>query len=270
MVSRNMVVKKSTDRARDLAKELARTTGHLPEEIAGALERRIVGGEFPIGAKLPSERELSVAYAVSRPVIREALSQLKIDGLVEARAGSGAYVVELSSSKAFRVQPVAMEESASLAQLLELLVPIEVAATRIAAVNRRPEDLKKIKLALIGMEYAIASDRLGDNEDYAFHDAIVAATHNPHFVALCKHLEFGARHVIRQARANTRAHLSELMDDVQNEHKAIYAALEEGDPDKASLAAERHLRNAGERIKLYLTSNENRKMLDEYKYNYVI
>lgn len=237
----------------------ARIIGHLPEEIAGKLERRILSGEFPIGAKLPSERDLCVEYAVSRPVVREALSQLKIDGLVEARAGSGVYVVEMNGTRAFRVQTVAMEESASLAQLMELLIAVEVAATRIAAINRRPEDLKRIKQALISMEYAIASDQLGDNEDYAFHDAIVAATHNPHFVALCKHLEFGARRIIRQARANTKAHLSEAMDDVQNEHKAIYAAIEEGSPEKASFAAEQHLKNAGERMKLYLAENKNSK-----------
>lgn len=233
---------------------MKKTSGHLPEEIARELERRVGANEFPVGSKLPSERELSVEYGVSRPVVREALSQLKQDGLVEARAGSGVYVVERNGMRAFRVQPVVVAEPDSLAQLMELLVTIEVAATRIAAQRRTVEDLKKIKRALIGMEYAIASDRLGDEEDYAFHDAIVAATHNPHFVALCKHLEFGARQVIRQARANTRTRLSSLMEDVQNEHKAIYEALEEGDPDKASLAAERHLRNAGKRLKLYLDS----------------
>ena len=172
---------------------MKKTSGHLPQEIARDLERRISDNEFPVGAKLPSERELSVEYAVSRPVVREALSQLKLEGLVEARAGSGVYVVDESGTRAFRVQPVVVGETRSLDQLMELLVTIEVAATRIAAEKRTPEDLKKIKRALIGMEYAIASDRLGDEEDYAFHDAIVAATHNPHFVALCKHLEFGAR-----------------------------------------------------------------------------
>ncbi len=232
---------------------MKKASGHLPEEIARELERRIGASEFPIGSKLPSERELSVEYAVSRPVVREALSQLKLEGMIEARAGSGVYVVDKSGMKAFRVQPGLIAEASSIEQLMELLVAIEVAATRIAALNRTPEDLKKIRRALIGMEYAIASDRLGDEEDYAFHEAIVAATHNPHFVALCKHLEFGARHIIRQARANTRARFADLMHDVQNEHKAIYDALEQGDPEQASHAAERHLRNAGERLKLYLT-----------------
>lgn len=229
-----------------------RATGHLPEEIARQIEKRILDGEFPIGSKLPSERELSVAYGVSRPVVREALSQLKLDGLVEARAGSGVFVIDESNQKAFRIQPLVVEEAQSVEQLMELLVAIEVAATRIAAINRTAEDLKQVKRALIGLEYAIISDKLGDEEDYAFHNAIVVATHNPHFIALCKHLEYGARHVIRQARANTRSHLPQLMDEVQIEHEAIYEAIRIGDPDKAGEAAEKHLRNATARMAIYL------------------
>lgn len=229
-----------------------RATGHLPEEIARQIEKRILDGEFPIGSKLPSERELSVEYGVSRPVVREALSQLKLDGLVEARAGSGVFVIDESNQKAFRIQPLVVEEAQSVEQLMELLVAIEVAATRIAAINRTPEDLKQIKRALIGLEYAIISDKLGDEEDYAFHDAIVIATHNPHFIALCKHLEYGARHVIRQARANTRSHLPQLMDEVQIEHEAIYEAIQAGEPDRAGQAAEKHLRNAAARMAIYL------------------
>jgi GntR family transcriptional regulator, transcriptional repressor for pyruvate dehydrogenase complex len=235
---------------------VVKAASHLPEEIARELERRISASEFKVGSRLPSERELSLEFSVSRPVIREALSQLKQEGLVEARAGSGVFVIDKTSTRSFRVQPVVIEEARSLEQLMELLVTIEVAATRIAARNRTEDDLKKIKRALIGMEYAIASDRLGDEEDYAFHDAIVAATHNPHFIALCKHLEFGARHVIRQARANTRAHLPDLLEAVQKEHQDIFEAVKDADAEAAGEAAERHLRNASERMMIYLAAKE--------------
>ncbi|GAA5541582.1 MULTISPECIES: FadR/GntR family transcriptional regulator [Brucella] len=234
-----------------------RLSGHLPHELARQIEKRIGNGEFPVGTKLPSERELSAEYAVSRPVVREALSQLKLDGLVEARAGSGVFVIDKSSEKAFRIQPLAIEETQSLEQLMELLVAVEVAATRIAAVKRTDEDLKRIKRALIGLEYAIISDQLGDEEDYAFHDAIVMATHNQHFIALCKHLEYGARHVIRQARTNTRANLTGMLDAVQDEHKAIYQAIEKGLADDAGIAAELHLRNAAKRMTTYLSGKND-------------
>ncbi|WP_113910547.1 FadR/GntR family transcriptional regulator [Roseovarius dicentrarchi] len=231
---------------------LQRRSGHLPEEIAKDLIEGIASGSLPVGARLPSERDLCAHYLVSRAVVREALSQLKSDGLVAARAGSGVYVIEQDATNAFRFQNFSVSNLTSLQEAMELLIPIEVAATRIAARRRNAEDLKKIRRALVGMEYAIASDQLGDEEDYAFHQAIVEATHNQHFISLCKHLEASARNIIRQARNNTRVHHENLLEAVQEEHKAIFEELKNGDEAAAAKAAERHLVNAGSRIQLYL------------------
>ncbi|SDE99597.1 FadR/GntR family transcriptional regulator [Limimaricola pyoseonensis] len=226
---------------------------HLPDEIASDLARKILNGELAVGDRLPSERLLCAEYAVSRPVVREALSKLKSDGLVASRAGSGVFVTAQNATSSFRIQNFAVSNREALEQAMELLVAIEVAATRLAALHRTDEDLKRIKRALVGMEFAIANDELGDEEDFQFHQAIVEATHNPHFQALCKHLEFGARNVIRQARTNTRANHVDLLDAVQEEHRAIFRAIAEGDAPGAAGAAERHLVNAAARIEVYLT-----------------
>ncbi|MFX7732112.1 GntR family transcriptional regulator, partial [Acinetobacter baumannii] len=52
----------------------------------------IVDGEFAVGSRLPSERELSVQLGVSRPSLREALIALEVEGYIEVRMGSGIYV----------------------------------------------------------------------------------------------------------------------------------------------------------------------------------
>lgn len=223
----------------------------LPYALAEKLAERIHSGEFKPGDKLTSERELSLEYAVSRTTVREALSQLKSMGLVEARAGSGVYVTENPDTKLFRMPAVDLGEDESFAQVMELLLAIEVAATRSAAIHRTPADLRAIRRELIGMEYAVARDMLGDQEDYNFHQAIVKATHNPYFVSLCSHLEYSARNVIRTARANTRRNLSDLMDAVQKEHQEIYEAIEAGDPERAANAAADHLNNALKRVQFY-------------------
>jgi len=223
----------------------------LPEEIASNLVQRINSGEFGKEGRLPSERELSAHYTVSRPVVREALSHLKSYGLVRARAGSGVFVTDNHAVRVLRLFDVDMDETEALAQIMELLLAIEVAATRSAATHRTKADLKHIRRELLGMEYAIASDRLGDEEDFAFHRAIVAATHNLHFISLSKHLEYGVRNVIRKARSNTRINLLDMTDAVQEEHQAIFHAITDGDPDAAADAAARHLQNASERANFY-------------------
>ena len=231
---------------------LPESARHLPDEIAAALNGQIQRGELPPGSRLPSERELCERFGVSRSVVREALSQLKSDGVIEARRGSGAYVLGRDHRHSFRVQDVVIDERDSLAQVMELIATIEVVATRLAATRRTPEDLKKIRRALIGMEYEIANDRLGDEQDFAFHQAIVEATHNPHFIALSSHLEQGARRVIRQARRNTKVRHMDLIEAVQEEHQAIFDAIKAGDPDAAASAAETHLKNAAQRLDVYL------------------
>ncbi len=232
-----------------------RATGHLPEEIARQIENAFSTASFPSAPNCRASGSFPWNMVSAARWCARRFPSSSWTAFVEARAGSGVFVIDESNQKAFRIQPLVVEEAQSLEQLMELLVAIEVAATRIAAVNRTPEDLKQIKRALIGLEYAIISDKLGDEEDYAFHDAIVIATHNPHFIALCKHLEYGARHVIRQARTNTRSNLKDMLDAVQDEHKAIYEAIELGDPEQAGIAAERHLRNATQRMKVYLSAD---------------
>ena len=224
----------------------------LPNEIAASISGQIRQGKLRLGDRLPSERELCEQVSVSRSVVREALSQLKSDGLVEAIRGSGAYVLEKDQRQSFRMQDIALDERDSLALVMELVETVEVAATRLAALRRTPEDLKLIRRALIGMEYEIANDRLGDEQDFQFHQAIVEATHNPHFVALSSHLELNARRVIRQARTSTKAQNMSLVEAVQEEHQAIFDAIKAGDPEQAAQAAAAHLKNAAQRLDLYL------------------
>lgn len=224
----------------------------LPDEVATLIHGPIQRGELQPGDRLPSERELCEQYGVSRSVVREALSQLKSDGIVETRRGSGAYVQARNQRQSFRLQEITLDERQNLAQVMELIETVEVAATRLAAQRRSADDLKQIRRALVGMEYEIACDRLGDEQDFAFHQAIVQATHNPHFVALSSHLEQSARRVIRQARTNTRAHHASLIEAVQQEHQAIFDAIAAADPDAAASAAQAHLANAAQRLRIYL------------------
>lgn len=227
---------------------------HQPvtSEIVGWLHQQIETDQLKPGEKLPSESELCERFSVGRSAVREALSQLKSEGIVTAQQGRGVFVNERSARQAFRLQNAALDDAEGLAHIIELLVTFEAAAARYAALRRTPEDIKRIKRALVGMEYAIVHDQLGEEEDYSFHQAIVDATKNPHFKALNDYLEQHARKLIRQARSNTAANYSDLIQDVQDEHKAIFQAIEAGDAPAAGSAAETHLRNAAKRLNMYL------------------
>jgi DNA-binding transcriptional MocR family regulator len=57
--------------------------------IAEGLRRLISDGRIPLGAALPSERELTSALGVSRTTVTRAYASLKDAGFLEARQGSG-------------------------------------------------------------------------------------------------------------------------------------------------------------------------------------
>ena len=56
--------------------------------MAGLIDK----GEFSEGGRLPAESDLASRFGVSRPVIREALSRLRVMGVIVSRKGSGSYV----------------------------------------------------------------------------------------------------------------------------------------------------------------------------------
>lgn len=250
-----MTAKRSTDRSASHEPEL-QDTGQaqhlLPDEIVARLLERIASGALKPGDQLPSERQLVEEYSVSRAVVREALSQLRSEGLIVVQQGRGAFVAERGHRQSFKIQDFSLRSKVAQGHVFELLMAIEVAATRLAAARRTPDELKAIRRHLIGMEYAIAKDELGDQEDFAFHHSIITATHNPHFLTLNEYLEHSVRRLIRQARRNTAARYAEHVQDVQDEHKAIFEAIAAGDPHAAATAAETHLRNAAKRLDAYL------------------
>src|SRR3954469_21017628 len=64
----------------------AATTG---EQVAHRLSTAIALGEFSLGDRLPSERELAALLKVSRESVRSALRRLTEAGLIEVRRGRG-------------------------------------------------------------------------------------------------------------------------------------------------------------------------------------
>ena len=64
-----------------------------PSRIARELLQRISTGKYPIGSRLPSERQLMEDFSVSRPVVREALSMISALDVVDIQMGRGAFVI---------------------------------------------------------------------------------------------------------------------------------------------------------------------------------
>jgi GntR family transcriptional regulator len=82
----------------------------LYQVIADELRSRIVRGEYPVGTMLPTEKELLTRHTVSRYTVRAALQQLREQGFVSMRRGSGTRAVSTSPGSTYVQSVTALSE----------------------------------------------------------------------------------------------------------------------------------------------------------------
>lgn len=218
----------------------------LAERLAAEVRQEIADGTFRAGDRLPTEREMSESYGVSRAIVREALGRLKHDGLVVSRQGSGAYVMQ-GAAPTLRLH-VVPSDAEDLRAVVELLSAIRSAASAHAAVRRTPAQLATIRRWYDAIDQAVRDGQPGEEEDIGFHRAIIDAAGNPLFNEILDFLDARVRHFVRTARTNSRQW--GLTEQVQEEHRAMLDAIAVSDAQAARVAAERHLAHALERLSL--------------------
>jgi DNA-binding FadR family transcriptional regulator len=208
----------------------------LYRQIADQLSALIESGEFAVGQRLPSERELATQLGVSRPSVREALIALEIAGRVEVRVGAGVYVSA--------PHPVVVADPESEGQgpfeLLRarLLIEAEIAAE--AAREATAEELGVVRAAVEDMQKQRRKNQSADKSDRDFHMAIAAATHNSVLFSVVRELWDRGRGAIWK-RMEHHFQTPDLKAAVLDDHETILVALEARDGRAARAAMRRHL-----------------------------
>jgi GntR family transcriptional regulator, transcriptional repressor for pyruvate dehydrogenase complex len=121
------------------------------DEVLAQLKESILRGTIKEGEKLPSERELSDSFNVSRGVVREAIRGLKATGFVEIKQGplGGAFVKEISLKLLENgFTDLFFAKKLTLAEILDVRQHIEPEIARLAALNVNDDYRKKLKAAL--------------------------------------------------------------------------------------------------------------------------
>ncbi|HWI12866.1 MAG TPA: FadR/GntR family transcriptional regulator [Burkholderiales bacterium] len=218
----------------------------LSDQLTARLTARIAEGALAPGSRLPTEQELSAEFGVSRNVVREAISRLKSEGLVETRQGAGGFVAQTKLGVPFRIDPASVQSYEATREILELRLAVESEAAALAAERADRKQLKSIRDALDAVNAAFARGDDGVHEDLLFHRAIARAARNGKFVDFTEFLERYVRHQIElTGGALARA---ARMDATHAEHERIYKAIEARDPEVARALAREHFRKGLERI----------------------
>lgn len=225
----------------------------LATRIAQTLREDIAAGRFPAGARLPAEAALAESFGVSRPIVREAIAQLKADGVLVTRKGAGAYVSDTPGGQAWRVAS-APDGGPTLAQLFELRMVVETACAEMAALRRTEADLLGIRQALSDMQRQAGDFASAAAADIAFHHAIAQAAHNPCFTGLTDFVSQQMLAARQRAWENTARLRAESGGGraADAEHAALVEAIAGGSPVAAREAARNHLGAAAARMGLAL------------------
>ena len=207
------------------------------EEIVRQIRSMISEGRLKSGDRLPPERELAEKFVVSRTSVREALRALQSLGLIEIRAGDGAFV-RLVSVEAL-IEPLAVvivSEREAVGELFEARRLLEPAIAGLAARRATPEEIVDMERILEEQAVEVAAGKTGIAQDAAFHAAIAGAAHNRAITRII--------HVLIDLLTRTREeslHTPGRPTRSHQDHRRVLAAIQARDAEGASQAMRDHL-----------------------------
>jgi GntR family transcriptional repressor for pyruvate dehydrogenase complex len=206
----------------------------LYQDLARNLLEELAAGLYPVGARLPAERELALKYSVSRPTVREAIIALEVQGVVEVKVGSGAYVRRLPGKEdlpGFNI---------SAFELTEARLLFEGEAAALAATQISDEELAEIEQIVDEIGRENSDPRGTEQADRAFHLAIARATRNGAIYDAIERL-WDLRATSPEAALLHEKARTANIKPVVDEHTAILDALRAHDPAAARTAMRGHL-----------------------------
>lgn len=204
----------------------------LPEQVYQRLRAGVLQGEFPPGQFLRQE-ELAQRFGASRVPLREAMTRLETEGLLELKPRRGYAVISLEKSE--------------IQEIFALRAIVEQHAGAAAALHRVERDIKEVKTILNKMEKLATSTLEKTNQwlelNSIFHARIFAC-------AGLKHVTRVANILRDMVEPYIRIEITLTMDvtQAQVEHRQIFEALSAGDAELLGRLCKEHCEHTAERL----------------------
>ncbi|ROR25097.1 GntR family transcriptional regulator [Comamonas sp. BIGb0124] len=213
--------------------------------LATQIGHLLVQKGIKVGERLPSERTLADHFEVSRTAVREAIIALELQGMLEVRGGSGAYVVQLpsatgSTARAGAGAPFMPSAGPGPFELLRARCLIESEIAAVAAETRKDSDLDLIFEALADMRLHMDDKALNEAADRRFHLRIAESTGNSVLLQMVTAMWDQAKSPV-WAKIDQHFHTTALRVSSQEDHQRIFDALMKRDPQAARAAMRAHL-----------------------------
>lgn len=212
---------------------------NMSQAVADELMRRVREGQFPVGTRAPTERELMEMFAVGRSTAREAVSVLVAAGVLDVRPGRGPVVLKTADEARHALDPQSLSTlltDQSVAQLYEFRLLVETECAANAALRADAADLALVRNLLGEYREAVRRGLTTHELDVQFHLAVARASHNEVFADVLDAVS--ARLSLARATTDSVAGAREI--GVLG-HTEIYEAIASRDADAARAAMRAHV-----------------------------
>lgn len=222
------------------------------DEVVEFILAGIASGRFPIGERLPGEDALAQLADASRLTLREAVSILATQQVLNPVQGRGTFINDpnqwLSPAALLRVQKGSPLDA--LLQMVDVRALLEIGAAERFASVATDEQVAALRMQLdemIEADEQVDVDRVM-RADLAFHQVIIAGSGNPFIGAAMAPLS----HVLAEARRATSG-IPQMRSHAIVEHTNVLRAVEQRDPDAAQRAMRSHMRQTADDIRQHFS-----------------
>ena len=225
-------------------------TASLKDVFIKRFEELILSGTFPVGQKLPSERELALQLGVSRPVVHEGLVDLAVKGLVTLIPRVGTIVNDYRKEGSLSLLTSLVNyhqgglEPELFVSLLEMRLLFEVETARLTALNRTGEQLESFYVLLreesqIDNRHTVKVSEL----DFNFHHLVALSSGNHIYPLLLNSFKQCYMNLAGQFFVD-----STVVPEVFNFHKQMVKAFEDKDEKTAAKIMRQMLNHGAEQL----------------------
>lgn len=211
----------------------------LTSQATETIKRFILEENMEPGTKLPSERELSEMLAVSRNILREALSALSAEGIIAKQVGRGTFVEEFDRQAALASLNNNVSDTTNVVTveaLKEARAALEIGAAGLIVERITPEDIAALQEIIDRHEAKGREGKSTIKEDIDFHLVLLKAAKNPVIEEMAPLVVELFRRTVAQAPGAVRYPPERII----REHRAILAALEQRDLPAVRAAMRSH------------------------------
>jgi GntR family transcriptional repressor for pyruvate dehydrogenase complex len=225
----------------------------IHQEIIAQIREELAEGRWKPGDRLPSERDLSERFRVSRASVREAIRALESMGLVKIKTGEGTYVASGAEAVLSPLVSIILQQKDVLLDIYEARKVIEPEIAAMAARRAGAEEIQQMEEILEDQARQIAQGDSGLEADTVFHSLLTQSTKNKVFLRLSEAI-VDSLHESRERSLQIHGRAARSLAG----HREILKAIRAKDPVRARQAMLKHL-IAIERNILRFTRDDERR-----------